>query len=149
MKEKTREIMGDFLKLIEVVANGKRKVLNFGKNMTFYRGEIHMIKVIGDFPGIYISEMARHFNITRAVVSKTIIKLERNGFVRKEEDLYDKKRVCLYLTECGKKAYDAHNHFHIVNDNRMYEFLNGLEDYDLDIIKAFMERANEMVNKHF
>ena len=149
MKDKTYEIMGDFLKLIEVVANGKRKILDFGNDMVFYRGEIHMIKVIGDYPGIYISEMARHFNITRAVVSKTIIKLERNGFVSKEEDPSDKKRMCLYLTEAGKRAYNAHNAFHLINDNYMYEFLNGLQDDNLDIIKAFMEKANEMVKKHF
>lgn len=149
MKNKTKEIMGDFLKMIETVANGKKKVLNFGEGMVFYRGEIHMIKVIGEHPGIYISEMARHFNITRAVVSKTIIKLERNGFVRKEEDQYDKKRVCLYLTENGKKAYNAHNDFHLVNDSRIFKFLNELDDENLDIIKGFMERANEMVSKHF
>lgn len=141
--------MGDVLKLIEVISNGKRKILDFGNDMVFYRGEIHMIKVIGDTPGIYISEMARYFNITRAVVSKTIIKLERNGFVRKQEDQYDKKRVCLYLTEDGKKAYEAHNEFHLVNDTPIYEFLNGLEDEKLDVIKKFMERANEMVNNHF
>jgi DNA-binding MarR family transcriptional regulator len=149
MNNKTREIMGDFLKLIEVVYNGKRKILDFGDDMVFYRGEIHMIKVIGDHSGIYISEMARHFNITRAVVSKTIIKLERNGFVRKEEDPSDRKRVCLYLTDKGKKAYDAHNTFHLVNDKNIYEFLDGLEDYSLDIVKAFMVKANEMVENHF
>lgn len=149
MKDKTKEIMGDFLKLIEIVANGKKKVLNFGSDMVFYRGEIHMIKVIGDYPGIYISEMARHFNITRGVVSKTIIKLERNGFVVKEEDSLDKKRVCLYLTERGKKAYDAHNNFHLENDSNIYEFLDELEDENLDVIKDFMEKANEMVKNHF
>ncbi|MCG8499806.1 MAG: MarR family transcriptional regulator [Firmicutes bacterium] len=149
MKDKTYEIMGDFLKLIEVVANGKRKVLDFGGDMVFYRGEIHMIKVIGDYSGIYVSELARHFNITRAVVSKTVIKLERNGFVRKEEDPSDKKRVCLYLTKRGQKAYDAHHAFHLASDHPMYDFLDGLEEDHAKVIKAFMERANEMVKKHF
>lgn len=149
MKDKTSEIMVEFVKLIEVVANGKKKVFNFGDDLIFYRGEIHMIKVIGDYPGIYISEMARHFNVTRAVVSKTIMKLERNGFVSKEIDPSNKKLVCLKLTEKGQKAYNENKAFHKKNDTPIFEFLNVLEDKDLDLIKDFLVKANGMVKNNF
>ncbi|WP_243002629.1 MarR family transcriptional regulator [Lachnotalea glycerini] len=71
--------------MTEQIANGKTKILDFGlEEMQFYRGEIHMIKMVGDHPGIFISEMARGFNVTRAVVAKTVRKLEVHGFLEKK-----------------------------------------------------------------
>ena len=49
-------IIERYIALIEKIANGKNNTLSFaGKDMTFYRGEIHIIKKIGDDPGIFSS----------------------------------------------------------------------------------------------
>ena len=49
MIDKKTLVVNDFIRLTERVANGKMNVLNFGsEDMTFYRGEIHMIKMVGD-----------------------------------------------------------------------------------------------------
>lgn len=148
MKDKANKIMDELIQLIEVVANGKRKEFDCG-GILLYRGEIHMLKKVGDSPGIYISEMARHFNITRAVVSKTVIKLERDGLVRKEADPADKKLVCLYLTQKGQKACDIHNALHRESDGGIFEFLDDLKSEEMDIVEAFMKEANKMVKHHF
>ncbi len=55
MKTKSYAIMSEFMQLLETIANGKSNVLDFGDGMVFYRGEIHMIKVIGDHPGMFLS----------------------------------------------------------------------------------------------
>ncbi|SFG10647.1 DNA-binding transcriptional regulator, MarR family [Desulfotomaculum arcticum] len=148
MNDKANKIMNELIKLIEVVANGKRKVFDCG-GVLLYRGEIHMLKKVGDAPGIYISEMARHFNVTRAVVSKTVIKLEREGLVRKEADPVDKKLACLYLTQKGRKACAIHNALHRASDSDIFEFLDALKSEEMDVIEAFMKEANKMVQHHF
>ena len=87
------EVIDSFIKLTEKISNGKTNILDFGSNdMVFYRGEIHIIKMIGDYPGIYSSEIARNFGITRAVVHKTLLKLEKRNLVEKKQDSEDKKR---------------------------------------------------------
>ena len=69
-------VVNSFIELTERIANSKTNILDFGsEDMTFYRGEIHMIKMIGDFPGIHSAELARKFGITRPVVHKTLQKL--------------------------------------------------------------------------
>ncbi len=83
MKKQVEDIMKNFVQLIESAANGKKRVLDFGEDMIFYRGEIHIIKVIGDHPGMYISEIAQRLNVTRAVISKTLKKLEYRGYIKK------------------------------------------------------------------
>ena len=94
------EVIDSFIKLTEKISNGKTNILDFGSNdMVFYRGEIHIIKMIGDYPGIYSSEIARNFGITRAVVHKTLLKLEKRNLVEKKQDSEDKKRQKLFLSE--------------------------------------------------
>jgi DNA-binding MarR family transcriptional regulator len=149
MKEDVNAVISEYIKMVEKIANGKTNVLDFGGDLVFYRGEIHMIKMIGDFPGIYVSEMARNFNITRAVVSKTIKKLEAKNVVYKAIDETDKKRMRLYLTEKGKDAYRAHQKYHNHYDSPLFSYLDGLAREELEVIDAFLKRANLLIDNHF
>ncbi|SCM83220.1 Regulatory protein MarR [uncultured Sporomusa sp.] len=149
MKKTSYAIMSDFMHLFETVANGRVNRLDLGNDMVFYRGEIHIIKVIGDQPGIFISEIARFFHVTRAVVSKSVLKLERNGYVRKEKDLNDKKRIQLYLTERGQAAFQAHERFHQEFDGQIYQYLDSLKEEELAVISLFLKKAQQMNERYF
>ena len=139
-----------YIALIEKIANGKNNTLSFaGKDMTFYRGEIHIIKKIGDNPGIFSSEIARDMGITRAVIHKTLLKLEERGFVEKKEDTEDKKRKKLFLTKKGKAAYTAHEKYHQTYDKSFFDFIDSLNEQECSLINLFLEKANEMIANHF
>lgn len=150
MNDNKTLLVNDFIQMTERIANGKMNVLNFGsEDMTFYRGEIHMIKMVGDCPGIFISEMARNFNVTRAVVAKTVNKLVERGLIQKEEYENDKKRLCLYLTEKGKKAYELHQEYHKKFDGHLFCYLDGLNEDELKLIQEFLKHANQLIANHF
>lgn len=143
------EVINSFISLTEKVANSKTNVLDFGsEEMTFYRGEIHMIKMIGDYPGIFSSEIARKFGITRAVVHKTLMKLEGRGLVVREQDEQDKKRHRLFLTDKGRQAYGFHEEYHNLYDKELFDYVNGLEKEQLEAISGFLEHASELIRKH-
>ncbi len=143
------EISSQFVRLIESIANSKMKKLDFGEGVELFRGEIHLIKAIGDQPGIFISELARLFLVSRAVVSKNIGKLEAQGFVRKTTDPDDKKRIQLFLTDEGEKAFRQHRRFHEEKDAYMYEFLKKLSEEEAKAISKFLRHAQSMVDHHF
>ena len=143
-------VIDRYIALIEKIANGKNNTLSFaGKDMTFYRGEIHIIKKIGDNPGIFSSEIARDMGITRAVIHKTLLKLEERGFVEKEEDTEDKKRKKLFLTKRGQAAYTAHEKYHQTYDKSFFDFIDSLNEQEYSLINLFLEKANEMITNHF
>ena len=51
MEADKKEIISLYISLIEKIANGRTNVLDFGsEDMTFYRGEIHIIKIISMNP---------------------------------------------------------------------------------------------------
>ncbi|PWJ93294.1 DNA-binding MarR family transcriptional regulator [Oceanotoga teriensis] len=149
MRKKIFETMSLFMKLVENAANGKKKILDFGDDMKFYRGEIHLIKVIGENPGMYISQVARYLKVTRAVVSKTLLKLEKDGFIIKEEDEENKKKLRLFLTKKGNLAYVNHQKYHLENDKEVYDYLNELDDDQIKIIEQFLKKAGKMLENHY
>lgn len=144
------EVIDSFIKLTEKISNGKTNILDFGSNdMFFYRGEIHIIKMIGDYPGIYSSEIARNFGITRAVVHKTLLKLEKRNLVEKKQDSEDKKRQKLFLTQKGKLAYKYHEEYHDEHDKALFDFIKNLSEEELNTILRFLNHVDQLVQNHF
>jgi len=143
------DIIRSFIELTEQIANSRTNVLNFGsQDMIFYRGEIHMLKMIGDFPGIYSASLARKFGITRPVVHKTLQKLSERELIRKEEDDEDKKRFRLYLTDKGWTAYHSHQKYHEENDKALFDYLADVPNDQLNSIKGFLEQAIALIHNH-
>lgn len=141
--------MSNFNQFIELVSHWKNNYIDFGDGLTLFRGEMHTIFYIGSFPGSYISEISRNFGVTRAVVSKTIKKLETEGYVIKTSDSKDKKRVTLHLTDKGWKAFYAHERFMHFNDQYMYDYLDKLSEHELEVIDRFIYNAQKMIRKHY
>lgn len=145
----SEDVIHAFIELNEQIANGKTNILNFGsEDMTFYRGEIHMIKMIGDFPGIHSAKLARKFGITKPVVHKTLQKLTERGLIKKETDESDKKRFKLYLTKKGKNAYGFHKEYHDQQDKTLFTYLAHQNEDQLAAIKGFLEEGIALIKNH-
>ena len=143
------DVIHSFIELTEQISNSKTNILDFGsEDMTFYRGEIHLIKMIGDFPGIYSAELARKFGITRPVVHKTLQKLHERGLISKETDDSDKKLYCLYLTDKGELAYRYHKEYHEKYDKALFAYLSDMNDEQLTSIKGFLDHAITLIQNH-
>ena len=143
------DIIRSFIELTERIANSKTNVLDFGsEDMTFYRGEIHLIKMIGDFPGIHSAELARKFGITRPVVHKTLQKLIERDLIRKETVAENKKLHCLYLTDKGKLAYRYHAEYHDKYDKALFSYLSDMNGEQLTSIHGFLGHAINLIQNH-
>jgi hypothetical protein len=56
MEASGTEVINEFIALTESIANSRTNVLDFGsEDMRFYRGEIHIIKMIGDWESLKTS----------------------------------------------------------------------------------------------
>ncbi|MEI5992151.1 MarR family winged helix-turn-helix transcriptional regulator [Enterococcus crotali] len=149
MSTTQQNIVTSFITLTEKIANSKTNVLDFGSpEMTFYRGEIHMIKMIGDFPGIYSSELARKLGITRSVVHRTIGILQKRKLLFKEPNVDDKKKVHLFLSDAGQQAYHFHEEYHKKYDQELFDYLNQLSPDQLDVVGGFLKHATELIDHH-
>ncbi|MGO2266751.1 MarR family winged helix-turn-helix transcriptional regulator [Vagococcus salmoninarum] len=144
-----KEIVTAFVSLTEKISNSRTNVLDFGSpEMTFHRGEIHMLKMIGDFPGIYCSELARKLGITRAVVHRTVGILHKRGLVTKGPDEEDKKRFHLFLSDTGQQAYTYHEEYHQAQDQELFTYLADLSPTELTTIANFLTHSTKLIDNH-
>ncbi len=83
-----------------------------GGNLTI--SEMHILESIGKSrgEGMHISDIAQEQGITLPSVTMAVKKLEKKGYVTKVKNASDARRVCVYLTEPGRRAEIAHRYFH-------------------------------------
>ncbi len=152
MSEKEMDMLSEAviiktIEFIEKISNAKVNKTQLEDGQVFYRGESHILKIIADEPSIFTSEIARRFNVTRAVIHKTINKLEEKGLVKKEEDPADRKRSKLFLTNEGMKISGllaSHQ------QDAAAAFFSCVSEMTADEMKAvikFLDSSNEVMEK--
>lgn len=149
MKEnKKKKVIEKYATLTEKIAKSGNQSKNFETDVEIYRSEIHIINVIGDNDDIHISEIARKFGVTKGAISKTIKKLEKKGLVEKTIDKSNNTRTLVKLTNKGIRAYYAHEKYHKEYDGDMFSYLASLNEHELEILDTFLEKANQMAERH-
>jgi DNA-binding MarR family transcriptional regulator len=103
----------------------------FSLNMT----ELHTIACIGEQEPINVTSIAEKMNLSKGNTSKIANKLLKAGWVRKAQLNDNKKEVYFRLTPAGKKLFAAHDELHMMEKQRMYEFLGRYSDAELELIK--------------
>ncbi len=147
-ENKKKNVIEKYITLTEKISKNSNEPRNFETDVEIYRSEIHIINVIGYNDDIHISEIARKFGVTKGAISKTIKKLERKGLVEKRIDKTNNTRTLVKLTDKGMKAYYAHEKYHNEYDRDMFSYLESLTDHELEILYTFLDKANEMAEKH-
>ncbi len=147
-EDKKKSVIEKYITLTEKISKNSNEPRNFETDVEIYRSEIHIINVIGYNDDIHISEIARKFGVTKGAISKTIKKLERKGLVEKRIDKTNNTRTLVKLTDKGMKAYYAHERYHNEYDRDMFSYLESLTDHELEILYTFLDKANEMAEKH-
>ncbi len=148
MDEKVKLTIEKFMIMTELIANAGKKPHNYSTDEDIYRSEIHIMKLIGDYGDLHVSELARKFGVTKGAISQTLKKLERKGLVTKHLDETNNTRLLAELTEKGKKAYLNHEQSHSESDEDMIRFLCELNDNELDTVLTFIEKTCEFAQRH-
>ena len=73
--------------------------------------ELHILDVVGR-DGCTVTEIAQSMAISMPSATIAVKKLEKKGYVTKEKDPEDARRVCIRLTLLGRRAEAAHRWFH-------------------------------------
>ena len=143
-----KEFMEDYLCMTEAVSHSGRNSQRFNTDTDIFRSEIHIIQLIGDYKKLHVSEIGRRLGVTKGAVSQIIKKLEKKGLVRKEIDPENHTRTLAELTEKGKTAWRGHEEFHLRHHREMLDFLEALDDQDLELIRSFMKKVLHMTREH-
>lgn len=133
------------IELYERILNSKLNKTILPDGREFYRGESHVLVLIGQEPGIFSSEIARRYKVTRAVIYKTLKKLETEKYIRKEIDETDKKRYCLYLTSKGEEAVKVLTVQQMNFVKSFFDFIDDMQDEEKQNVLKFLTCCNDVM----
>ena len=149
MKEKKiEEVIEKFMIMTEKITNTVKTSHNYGIDVNIYRSEIHIVKLIGDYANLHVSEIARKFGVTKGAISQALKRLEKKGLVEKYLDETNNTRLLVKLTDKGRKAYLNHEEYHKECDEDFYLYLNELNDHELGILLTFIEKSGEIAERY-
>lgn len=148
MEKNLKKVIENFMIMTEKIASTGKNHSNYGTDVNIYRSEIHIMKLIGDYADLHVSEIARKFGVTKGAISQSLKKLERKGLVEKYVDQTNNTRLLVRLTKKGKMAYLNHEEYHKEFDEEFYLYASQLNDHELEILLTFMKKTSEMAERH-
>jgi DNA-binding MarR family transcriptional regulator len=135
MKEILREI-GMIARALDSISNIEFKEYDLTKGQYLY-----LVRICEN-PGIIQEKLAEMIKVDRTTASRSIRKLEMNGFIEKRDDLQNQKINRLFPTEKGENVYPF-----IKRENEYSNMvaLDGLSDKEVETIFTLLQRVRKNI----
>jgi DNA-binding MarR family transcriptional regulator len=126
--------------LVHKAAYIDNQPVDLGDGVTLSAVEIHVIDMVGRFPGESMSDLTVRLGVTKGAVSQMVGKLIGKSYIFRQHEDGNRKRVCLYLTKNGVKAFLWHQSLHNNVNEGIYEVLRNLQEGDRQMILEVLSR---------
>lgn len=124
----TNEIISTFTTIINWASERSKYAKKYGTDELFYLAEIHAIQLIGNNPGIIMSELCEKLGVTKGRVSVLIKNIEKKGMVEKGRATQNKKEIPLKLTSKGAAVLTFHEKRELEVIKKVNSILSSLSE---------------------
>ena len=99
-----------------------------------------------DFDQDMATDIVNNLMISKSHVSLSVNNLEKAGYIEKRQDINDKKKVHLEITENAKPILDE-----IENEqNKLYEVIfKGISQEEIETLKLILQKMCNNINEEF
>jgi DNA-binding MarR family transcriptional regulator len=96
----------DFL-LVQVCRLHHSRARTLLEEFGLFRGQPPLLFALWEEEGLTHSELAEHLHVQPATITKMIKRMERAGFIERNQDAEDQRVSRVYLTDAGRSIRDA------------------------------------------
>ena len=107
--------------------------------------EVHTMIAVGLYESNPMSTVAIRLGVTLATLTTAINKLVRKGFIVRERDSEDRRKVLIRLTKRGRQVYRVHHMFH---NKMLSEALADLSDQEEQVLSSSLEKVKAFFDKN-
>ncbi len=143
MNTDAKTLNGAFERIIGKITENHRKPRDYGIGEVLYPSEIQTILLIGQNPGISVTELADKNGVTKGAVSQLLNRLDAKELIIRNEDPRNLSRINLDLTPRGKKAFKSYRNRHRKNDLVILKFLESLNEKERETIGGFFKAVEK------
>jgi DNA-binding MarR family transcriptional regulator len=146
--DKIHDFKEAFLRIINKFRELEKIPIDHGTGDLLYASEINTLEIIGDSPGINLTQLAQKKGVTKSAVSQIVTKLVKKQLVVKKQSPDHEKVFLLELTDLGKVAYENHEKFHEKYDSPMIEKLLSMSDEQLKLVTDTFEMLETTIDSY-
>ncbi len=125
MHQETSAIMGEILRVIRAIRSNKNIAIFQGEMKELTMAEIFVLNWLYDHDNATMGELARYAKVKMPTMTDTITRLIKHGYVKRSQDIKDRRKVYASITPSGKK---------IIEKNR---------ERNMEDIQFFLEKMND------
>lgn len=126
---------------------GTRTVLyqqNVAAYLGLYNNDFLSIDILHEKGPVTAGELSRLTGLTTGSVTSLIDRLERSGFVRRQQDPHDRRKVIIVpLYEDKEDVSAAYLHLH----EEMVKLASTYSDEELELITQFLNKAGSVLEE--
>ena len=112
MKDRIEILSETLLRILNKLLENQKRPRYYGLKELLYPAEMHLISLIGDNPGLGVTELAHKGGVTKGAISQIAQKLVKKRLITKMSDPDNGTRVLFELTNKGKVAFYSHERMH-------------------------------------
>lgn len=146
--DKIHALKETFLRIVNKFKVLEKIPIDHGTGDLLYASEINTLEIIGKYPGINMTQLARRRGVTKGAVSQIVAKLVKKKLVAKNPAVGSDKELSIMLTEAGGVAFENHEKFHEKYDLPMLEKLSGMSTEQLDIVIDTFEMLESTLDNY-
>ncbi|MGH2582294.1 MAG: MarR family winged helix-turn-helix transcriptional regulator [Anaerolineales bacterium] len=114
------------------------------KKLDLSMAQFGILATVQRKPGLQVHEVAKTLGVSTPTVSVAIRKLEKQGWLRRQDDPEDGRAACLFLS---KKASLIAQRAKAFRRKRINEFMKALTDQEQDQLLNLLEKAISHIEK--
>lgn len=130
--DKIHDFKETFLRIVNKFKLLEKIPIDHGTGDLLYASEVNTLEIIGEIPGINLTQLAEKKGVTKSAVSQIVAKLVKKKLVTKKQSPDHEKVFFMELTESGKIVFENHEKFHAKYDTPMITKLMSMDDKQFD-----------------
>ena len=112
-------------------------------SVVLYQAEAYIVNLIGQHPGITVTQLAEILKKTTSACSQIVRKLRAKGFVEQIRNPDNNRLYNLELTQTGAEVFLAHISFNQECQVKTFELLKDFTDEELMVHLRVQRKLNE------
>ncbi len=138
--EKHEEVLVSIRQIIRAIDLHSKKL---SKESGLTGPQLILMRSIRELGEVTIRSLANHTNMSQATATTILDRLERNGYVLRQRNQTDKRKVHAHLTDAGKEILQKSPL--PLQENFINQF-QELEEWEQSLLLSSVQRISSMMN---
>jgi DNA-binding MarR family transcriptional regulator len=144
--EEFKDISTLLERVIHKYIHMEKLVIDYGNGISLSQPEIQTIMLIGKYPGISVTEIAKRRGITKGTASQMLYKLVDKGLIEKRVSPHSDAQISVFLTGPGQEASQLHDEYHKQKVLPLYQYMSELPKQSVEDFVKIIEKLEESLD---